>query len=292
MDMAIDLTLGAVLPTNEIGADPSAIRDYAQAVEGMGFDHLLIYDHVLGADPAVHRMTGPYTDEHPFHEVFVTLGFIAACTRDLGLATAVLILPQRQTALVAKQAAQLAVLSDNRFRLGVGSGWNHVEYEALNENFRNRGRRQEEQIELMRQLWSNHLVDFDGEFHKVTAAGIEPRPSEPIEVWFGGAHDRQLRRAAKIGDGWFPVGAPNADSAAMVNAIQGYLRDNGRDADSFGIEPQAQIRGGNPDLWVSHAQRWSDLGATAISVATMNAGLADIDAHIEAVRQYREAVTA
>ena len=144
--MATDLTLGAVLPTNEIGGDPSAIRDYAQAVEGMGFDHLLIYDHVLGADPSVHRMSGPYTDEHPFHEVFVTLGFIAACTRDLGLATAVVILPQRQTVLVAKQAAQLAVLSNNRFRLGVGSGWNQVEYEALNENFRNRGRRQEEQI--------------------------------------------------------------------------------------------------------------------------------------------------
>ncbi len=290
--MAIDLTLGAVLPTNEIGGDPSAIRDYAQAVEGMGFDHLLIYDHVLGADPSVHRMTGPYTDEHPFHEVFVTLGFIAACTRDLGLATAVLVLPQRQTALVAKQAAQLAVLSNNRFRLGVGSGWNHVEYEALNENFRNRGRRQEEQIELMRQLWNNHLVDFDGEFHRLTAAGIEPRPSEPIEVWFGGAHDRQLRRTAKIGDGWFPVGAPNADSAAMVDALKGYLRDNGRDPDSFGIEPQAQIRGGNPDLWVTHAQRWADLGATAISIATMNAGLPDIDAHIEAVRQYRDAVTA
>ncbi len=290
--MAIDLKMGAVLPTNEIGADPSAIRDYAQAVEGMGFDHLLIYDHVLGADPAVHKMTGPYTDEHPFHEVFVTLGFIAASTRNLGLATAVLVLPQRQTALVAKQAAQLAVLSDNRFRLGVGSGWNHVEYEALGENFRNRGRRQEEQIELMRRLWNEHLVDFDGEFHKVTAAGIEPRPSEPIEVWFGGAHDRQLRRTAKVGDGWFPIGAPNADSAAMVDTLKGYLRDNGRDADNFGIEPQAQIRGGNPDLWVSHAERWVDLGATAISIATMNAGLPDIDAHIEAIRQYREAVTA
>jgi probable F420-dependent oxidoreductase len=289
--MAIDLTLGAVLPTNEIGGDPSAIRDFAQAVEGMGFDHLLIYDHVLGADPSVHRMTGPYTDEHPFHEVFVTLGFIAACTRELKLATAVLVLPQRQTALVAKQAAQLAVLSDNRFRLGVGSGWNHVEYEALGENFRNRGRRQEEQIELMRALWSNHLVDFDGEFHQVTAAGIEPRPTEPIEVWFGGGHDLQLRRTAKIGDGWFPVGAPNADSAAMVQALRGYLTENGRDPDKFPMEPQAQFRGGNPELWTSHAQSWTDLGATAISIATMNAGLPDIDAHIEAVRQYREAVT-
>ncbi len=290
--MAIDLTLGAVLPTNEIGGDPSAIRDFAQAVEGMGFDHLLIYDHVLGADPAVHRMTGPYTDEHPFHEVFVTLSFIAACTRELGLATCVLVLPQRQTALVAKQAAQLAVLSGNRFRLGVGSGWNHVEYEALGENFKNRGRRQEEQIELMRSLWSDHLVDFDGEFHKVTAAGIEPRPTEPIQVWFGGGHDRQLRRTAKIGDGWFPVGPPNPDSAAMVEALRGYLRDHGRDAENFPMEPQAQFRGGNPELWVSHAEKWAELGATAISIATMNAGLPDIDAHIDAVRQYREAVTA
>ena len=290
--MAIDLTLGAVLPTNEIGSDPSAIRDFAQAVEGMGFDHLLIYDHVLGADPAVHRMSGPYTDEHPFHEVFVTLGFIAACTRELGLATCVLVLPQRQTALVAKQAAQLGVLSDNRFRLGVGSGWNHVEYEALGEDFHNRGRRQEEQIELMRALWSNHVVDFAGEFHQVTAAGIEPRPSEPIEVWFGGGHDRQLRRTARIGDGWFPVGPPNADSAAMVAALRGYLAEHGRDADGFPMEPQAQFRGGNPELWVSHAERWAELGATAISIATMNAGLPDIDAHIEAAREYREAVTA
>ncbi len=290
--MATNLSLGAVLPTNEIGADPGAIRDYAQAVEGLGFDHLLIYDHVLGADPSVHQMTGPYTDEHPFHEVFVTLGFIAAHTRTLGLATAVLVLPQRQTALVAKQAAQLAVLSGNRFRLGVGSGWNQVEYAVLGENFRNRGRRQEEQIALMRALWSEHLVDFEGEFHSVRAAGIEPRPTEPIEVWFGGAHPKQLERTARIGDGWFPIGAPNADSEAMVETLRGHLREHGRDADSFPIEPQAQFRGGNPELWVSHAERWGAMGATAMSIATMNAGLPDIDAHIEAIRQYREAVTA
>ncbi len=290
--MATNLSLGAVLPTNEIGADPGAIRDYAQAVEGLGFDHLLIYDHVLGADPSVHQMTGPYTDEHPFHEVFVTLGFIAAHTRTLGLATAVLVLPQRQTALVAKQAAQLAVLSDNRFRLGVGSGWNQVEYAVLGENFRNRGRRQEEQIALMRALWSEHLVDFEGEFHSVRAAGIEPRPTAPIEVWFGGAHPKQLERTARIGDGWFPIGAPNADSEAMVETLRGHLRDHGRDADNFPIEPQAQFRGGNPELWVSHAERWGAMGATAMSIATMNAGLPDIDAHIEAIRQYRDAVTA
>ncbi len=290
--MATSLTLGAVLPTNEIAADPAAIRDFAQAVEEIGFNHLLIYDHVLGADPSAHNLTGPYTDNDPFHEVFVTLGFIAACTTTLEMATAVLVLPQRQTVLAAKQAAQLAVLSNNRFRLGVGSGWNHVEYDALNENFRNRGRRQEEQIELMRALWNNHLVDFDGEFHQVKAAGIEPRLTEPIEVWFGGAHDLQLRRTARIGDGWFPIGAPNADSAAMVETLRAYLRENGREADGFPIEPQAQIRGGNPELWVSHAERWAELGATAMSIATMNAGLSDVDAHIDAIRQYREAVTA
>lgn len=290
--MAIGLTLGAVLPTNEIGNDPGAIRDYAQAVEAMGFDHLLIYDHVLGADPRVHQLPGPYTDQDAFHEVFVTLGYIAAATTTLGLATAVVVLPQRQTALVAKQAAQLAVLSGNRFRLGVGSGWNSVEYEALNENFRNRGRRQEEQIDLMRRLWADDVIDYDGEFHKVTAAGIRPRPSETIPVWFGGGHDLQLRRTAKIGDGWFPIGSPNAESAEMVERLRGYLREAGRDADSFPMEPQAQIRGGNPELWLTHAQRWEELGASDISIATMNAGLGNIDEHIDAIRQYREAVTA
>ena len=290
--MATQLTLGAVLPTNEIGTDPAAIRDFAQAVEALGFEHLLIYDHVLGADISVHTdLAGaPYTKDSPFHEVFVTLGYIAAVTERLKLATAVLVLPQRQTALAAKQAAQLAVLSGNRFRLGIGSGWNHVEYEALGENFRNRGRRQEEQVELMRRLWSDAVVDFEGEFHKVTAAGIEPRPTAPIEVWFGGHAEPQLRRCARIGDGWFPVSPPNADAEAAMQRLRGYLSEAGRDAASFGVEPQAQFRGGNPDLWRSHLQRWEEIGATQISVASMNAGLQDADQHIEAVRQYREAV--
>ncbi len=291
--MATQLTLGAVLPTNEIGSDPGAIRDFAQAVEAMGFHHLLIYDHVLGADTSVHRdLSGPYTKDDPFHEVFVTLGYIAAATSTLELATAVLVLPQRQTALVAKQAAQLAVLSGNRFRLGIGSGWNHVEYEALGENFRNRGRRQEEQVELLRRLWSEPVVNYEGEFHTVTAAGIEPRPSAPIEVWFGGHAEPQLRRCARIGDGWFPVTPPTAAAAEQMERLRGYLRGAGRDLDSFGIEPQAQFRGGNPELWRSHLERWEQIGATAISVASMAAGLENVDQHIDAVRQYREAVLA
>ncbi len=287
------MDFGAVLPTSEIGDDPAGIRDYAQAVEAMGCKHLLIYDHVLGADTSVHRdLTGPYTKDDPFHEVFVTLGYIAAVTERLELATAVLVLPQRQTALAAKQAAQLAVLSGNRFRLGVGSGWNPVEYEALGENFRNRGRRQEEQIALMRRLWAEEVVDFDGEFHKVTAAGISPRPSRPIPVWFGGAAEPQLRRTARIGDGWFPISPPSSEAAAMTERLKGYLREAGRDAEGFPIEPQAQFRGGDPDRWRSHLERWAEIGATAISIATMNAGLDSPDAHIDAVRQYLDAVRA
>ena len=287
------MEFGAVLPTSEIGDDPAGIRDYAQAVEAMGCKHLLIYDHVLGADTSVHRdLTGPYTKDDPFHEVFVTLGYIAAATERLELATAVLVLPQRQTALAAKQAAQLAVLSGNRFRLGVGSGWNPVEYEALGENFRNRGRRQEEQIELMRRLWAEEVVDFEGEFHKVTAAGISPRPSRPIPVWFGGAAEPQLRRTARIGDGWFPISPPSSEAAAMTERLKGYLREAGRDAEGFPIEPQAQFRGGDPDRWRSHLERWAEIGATAVSIATMNAGLDSPDAHINAVRQYLDAVRA
>lgn len=292
--MATELTLGAVLPTTEIDADPSAIRDFAQAVEAMGFEHLLIYDHVLGADISVHTdLAGaPYTKDTPFHEIFVTLGFIAAATERLKLATAVVVLPQRQTALAAKQVAQLAVLSGNRFRLGIGSGWNHVEYEALGENFRNRGRRQEEQVELMRRLWTEEVVDFDGEFHKVTAAGIAPRPTAPIEVWFGGQAEPQLRRCARIGDGWFPVTPPTPEAAEQMERIRGYLREADRDPASFGVEPQAQFRGGNPELWRSHLQSWEEIGATAISIATMNAGLETTDDHINAAREYREAVLA
>ena len=292
--MATELTLGAVLPTTEIDADPAAIRDFAQAVEQLGFNHLLIYDHVLGADTSVHRdLAGaPYTKDSPFHEIFVTLGFIAAATERLKLATAVVVLPQRQTALVAKQVAQLAVLSGNRFRLGIGSGWNHVEYEALGENFRNRGRRQEEQVELMRRLWTEEVVNFEGEFHTVTAAGIAPRPTAPIEIWFGGQAEPQLRRCARIGDGWFPVTPPTPEAAGQMERIRGYLREAGREPADFGVEPQAQFRGGNPDLWRSHLQSWEEIGATAISIATMNAGFERVDDHIDAVREYREAVLA
>jgi probable F420-dependent oxidoreductase len=275
---------GAIFPQTEIGPDPGAVRQFAQAAEALGFDELLIYDHVLGADPArPGGWSGPYTKDHAFHEVFVTLGYLAGFTRRIELVPAVLVLPQRQTALVAKQAAQLDLLSEGRLRLGVGVGWNAVEYEALGESFANRGRRQEEQVELLRALWENDIVDFEGRWHRVPRAGIKPRPTRRIPIWFGGSADATLRRAARLGDGWFPTLPPNEASAALVARLHGYLREHGRDPAAFGIEPFAQLRGGDPGRWRKYAESWSALGATRLALTTMNAGLAGVDAHIRAL---------
>ena len=285
------MELGAVFPQTEIGNDPSAIRDFAQAVESLGFTHLLIYDHVLGADrDRPGGFTGPYDKDTPFHEPFVTLGFIAAVTSTLEFCTAVLILPQRQTALVAKQAAELDVLSGGRFRLGIGVGWNQLEYEALNESFHDRGVRQEEQVALMRALWDKDALSFEGRWHTVTRAGINPRPARPIPIWFGGSADALLRRTARIGDGWIPLMGPDDEAKTVLGTLREYLAAEGRDASSFGIQAQAQARGGNPERWSRHAQAWRDLGATHLAIATMNAGFASPDGHIDAIRRYVEAV--
>ena len=202
------MELGAVFPQTEIGDDPAAVRDFAQAVEGMGLTHLLIYDHVVGAAADRFERQVPYTKDSMFHEPFVTLGYLAACTTTIELVTGVIILPQRQTVLVAKQAAEVDVLSGGRLRLGVGTGWNHVEFEALNENFHNRGKRQEEQVALMRALWADEIIDFEGNWHSVRQAGINPRPKGTIPIWFGGRDDRLVTRAARIGDGWMPQVSP------------------------------------------------------------------------------------
>ena len=286
------MELGAVFPQSEIGNDPSAIRDFAQAAESLGFTHLLIYDHVLGAErDRPGGFTGPYDMDTPFHEPFVTLGFLSAVTRTLEFCTAVLILPQRQAALVAKQAAELDVLSGGRFRLGIGTGWNQVEYEALNENFHDRGKRQEEQVTLMRTLWDKDAFSFEGRWHTVTRAGINPRPARPIPIWFGGSADVLLRRTARMGDGWIPLMGPNDEANTALGTLRGYLEAEGRDASSFGIQAQAQARGGNPERWSRHAEAWRDLGATHLAIATMNAGFASPGDHIDAIRRYREAVS-
>lgn len=283
------MRLGAIFPQTEIGADPGAIRAYAQAVEEMGFHHILIYDHVLGASTANRPdWTGPYTTQHQFHEPFVLFGYLAALTERVELATGVIILPQRQTALVAKQAAEIDVLSQGRLRLGVGVGWNAVEYEALGEDFSNRGARSEEQITLLRALWNDPAVTFAGRWHQVTAAGLNPMPVQrPIPVWIGGYTERTLHRVAKMGDGYFPAGPPDDRLTELLTRLRGYIRDEGREPAEVGIEGRISINQGDEADWVAQADAWAANEATHLSINTMSAGLADVDAHIEALGNVR-----
>ena len=284
------MEIGAVLPHHEIGADPGALRAYVQGVEELGVGHLLAYDHVLGAArdrPGGFR--GPYDKDVGFHEPLTFFAFAAGLTRTLTFASTVLILPQRQAALVAKQAAEVAIVSGNRLRLGVGTGWNQVEYVALNEDFTNRGRRQAEQIEVMRRLWTEDLVDFAGTYHTIEAASISPRPSQPVPIWFGASAPVALERCARIGDGWMPLGSPDASKEAL-ELIRTTREAAGLSMDGFGIQAQAQYGGGSPDRWRAHADKWRALGATHLAVATHNAGETDVDGHLHRIREYRDAV--
>ena len=285
------MRVGAVFPQTEMGSDAGAIRDLAQAVEAMGFDHLLLYDHILGADPSGRKppLSGPYTVDSSFHEPLVTLGYLAAVTTTLEFTTGVIVLPQRQTALVAKQAAEVDLLSGGRLRLGVGTGWNYVEYEALDSNFHDRGKRQEEQIQVMRELWANEVVDFEGEWHRIDRAGLNPMPSRQIPIWLGGGDDRLLRRIGRVGDGWIAPTMSPEKGKGFVERLRSYVREADRDEDSVGIEARAHVSDG-AERWAADAEAWSALGATHISMATMDAGLATPDDHIEAFRQYREAI--
>jgi len=280
---------GVVFPQTEIGKDPSAIRDFAQAAEELGYHHLLAYDHVVGANPASRPgWRPPYTYKDTFHEPFVLFSYLAGLTKRIELATGVIILPQRQTVLVAKQAAALDVLSGGRLRLGIGIGWNPVEYEALGENFKNRGRRSEEQVEVMRKLWTQELVTFEGEWHKITDAGLNPLPIQrPIPIWFGGGHDQTLRRVARLGDGWFPLLGPDDKCRAMIEKIRAYTREAGRDPRSVGIEGRIMIGQGSPEQWTKEIQAWKELGATHVTANTMKAGFSSPSGHVEAIRRFR-----
>ena len=286
------MKFGAVFPQIEFGNDPVAIRDYAQAAEGMGFEHIIVYDHVVGANAASRPgWSGAYNHNNPFHEPFVFFGYLAGVTETIGLVTAVIILPQRQTSLVAKQAAEVDVLSGGRLRLGIGTGWNQVEYEALGENFHNRGRRSEEQIKLMRQLWTNELVTFDGRWHKVTDAGINPLPVQrPIPVWLGGSADQVIKRVATIADGWFPLMRPDDRVRAALDRIRSLATEAGRDPADIGIQSSVSIRESTPDDWRADIDTWRELGATHMSVNTMNAGITTPQGHIDAIRKFNEAV--
>jgi probable F420-dependent oxidoreductase len=286
------MQIGVVFPQTEIGNDPLAIRDYAQTAEGLGFSHVLAYDHVLGANPQrPGGWSGPYTYLTPFHEVFVLFGYLAALTQRLGLAAGVIILPQRQTALVAKQAASLDVLSGGRLRLGVGLGWNEVEYTSLNENFHNRGKRIEEQVELMRRLWSEPLVDFKGKWHTIPDAGLNPLPVQrPIPIWFGGTAEVALRRLARLGDGWITLSRRAADAKPALAQLDRFIEEAGRTRSQVGLEARISYESGDPKVWETAVREWQAAGATHLSLNTMSSGFKTPQEHIEAIRKFAAAV--
>ena len=286
------MRVGVTLPQTEMGSDPVAIRDYVQAVEQLGYGHILSLDHVLGANAASRPgWEGPYDHTDLIHEPFVLLGYLAAVTQRIELVAAVIILPQRQTALVAKQVAEIDVLSGGRMRLGIGIGWNDVEYEALGEDFHNRGRRSEEQIEVLRALWTQELVTYRGRWHRITDAGINPLPVQrPVPIWIGGGAEAVLRRIARVGDGWFPQLKPDADGLAAVERLRSYAREAGRDPGDIGIESGVPIAGRPVEESMREATAWRDIGATHLRVNTRGAGLAFPDGHLEAVRRFKEAV--
>ena len=283
--------VGVTFPQTEIGTDPIAIRDYAQAAEDLGYAHILAYDHVVGADPTHREGWRGYTHKSMFHEPFVLFGYMAGITKRVGLVAGVIVLPQRQTVLAAKQAAEVDVLSSGRLRLGVGIGWNQVEYEALGENFRTRGARIEEQIEVMRQLWSRDVVSYRGKYHRITEAGINPLPVQrPIPVWIGAIADVGLRRTARVADGWFPLGPPDDPMRDSIERLRRYAEEAGRDPKSVGIEARIDVGRVPPEEWAAQTEAWRFLGATHISVNTMNAGLRSPEEHIEAIGRYKEVV--
>ncbi len=285
------MRIGVVFPQTELGGDVRAVRDYAQGVDQLGYAHLLAYDHVVGADPAVHTgWAGPYDVRTTFHEPFVLFGYIAAVT-SLELVTGIIILPQRQTVLVAKQAAEVDLLTDGRFRLGVGIGWNTVEYEALGKDFSNRGVRSEEQVALLRRLWTEPSVTHDGPSEQVTGAGLAPLPVQrPIPVWFGVASPRAFRRAGRLGDGWFPMVAPGPALDAAKSIVDAAAVEAGRDPSTIGMEGRATWGAGGLDTVLEEVQRWRSAGATHLSINTMGAGFRSVDEHLSALTATAEAL--
>jgi probable F420-dependent oxidoreductase len=284
------MQIGVVFPQTEMGPDGSAVRTYGQRVEELGFRHVLAYDHVLGADRAVHQgWDRPYDSTTTFHEPLVMFGFLAALT-SLELVTGIIILPQRQTALVAKQAAEVDLLSGGRFRLGVGLGWNYVEYEALGQDFATRGRRIEEQVGLMRRLWTEPSLSHAGTFDRITGAGLAPLPVQrPIPVWFGAQSAPAYRRVGRLADGWFPQMQPGPELDQARAAVSQAATEAGRDPAMLGMEGRITWRGDAEEL-AEQAARWQDAGATHVSINTMGAGLATLDDHLAALAEAARAL--
>jgi len=283
------MQIGVVLPQTEIGGDVGILRAYATRVEELGFSHILAYDHVVGADPAVHQgWRGPYNVRSTFHEPMVLFGYLAGAT-SLELVTGIIILPQRQTVLVAKQAAEVDLLTTGRFRLGVGLGWNAVEYEALGKDFSNRGRRLSEQVTLLRRLWTEPSLTFEGDHEQVTGAGLAPLPIQrPIPVWFGGSSSRAYQRAGRLADGWFPQMPPGPVLDEAKGQVEAAARDAGREPATLGMEGRITLAQQGIDQLDGVARQWREAGASHVGINTMNAGLPSIDDHLKVLERCAE----
>lgn len=282
------MQIGVVFPQTEISPDPAVVREYAQRAEALGFTHILAYDHVLGADTRTRPgWNGAYALGDQFHEVFVLFGYLAGLTARIGFVTGVLILPQRQTVLVAKQAAEVQLLSHGRFRLGIGVGWNPVEFEALGEDFTNRGERSAEQIAVLRRLFSEESVTYHGRWHHIEAAGINPLPERPVPIWVGGYSDRTLRRIAELGDGWICARRPDDTTKSLLETLRSDVRAAGREG-QVGLEGVAYYAGDMDELR-RQVEGWRELGADYLAISTMRAGLEGRE-HIDLLERLREAV--
>ena len=289
------MKFGISFPDAEIGTDRIVIRDFAQAVEEMGYSHISVHDHVIQS--ATPRETWDvakyYTRDFPHHEPMSVMAFLAGVTETIGINPAIVILPQRQAVLVAKQAAQIDVLCGGRLRFGVGVGWNRLEFEALGMDFKNRGKRMEEQVEVLRLLWTKELVTFEGKWHTINEAGLAPMPIQrPPEIWFGAVSDVAVRRAARLGDGWFMISrlSPDDESKRVAEVFREAVREAGRDPAALGVESMVYSKLGGPDEWIADARAWVDLGATQLVFRTTEGGYGSFDEHLDAMRRFAEAM--
>jgi probable F420-dependent oxidoreductase len=285
------MKFGAVFPQIEIGTDPLALREYARGVEELGFDYILTYEHILGAE----RQSYPnqsfiYDHEDEFHEPFTLFSYLAACTEKIEFATGIMILPQREVRLVAKQAVQLSLLSGGRFRLGVGAGWNRAEFTSLDSDFSNRGKRMDEQLELMERLFREPLVDFEGQYHQVRRCGLNPLPSSPPPIWIGGTADAVLKRAARFAEGWMPATLPTGQEQDIVDKLHGYLIEQERDPNAFGLDARIVLANFPPEERLAEFDRWKKLGATHFRCNTMGLGYTDVGQHLEALENFLKVV--
>ena len=281
------MQLNAIYPTRDIGGDPAKIRDWAQAAEDLGFAYIEVPDHVFGAT-ARDGWSPLYNETDPFHETFTTLAFLAAATKTIKLSSGVLILPQRQTGVVAKQAAEVDILSKGRLRLGIGVGWNHVEYASLDSDWKTRGARQGEQVEVMRKLWTEDLVNYSGRFHDLVEVNIVPPPVQrPIPIWFGGSSDAVVKRAARIGDGWMPIIPPNEQAEAKLEDLRGHMKAFGRDPETFGLEGWLRMDEDDPQRWAEAADGWRRLGAQMVMLYPMYR-IPTFEAQIDTLRRFKD----